>query len=246
MRERWNTCVSLRVFWATCGGNGYTVFVLTNSQVVVSMCDRYTLDRNIDQSVTSTTSRSWPRARPHRTRGTLVRPPEPEPSKDNGELLIVDTSGLPNSREISEFTFICLPGFGHSRLFLARFIMLKRPATTQKATRKRRKGGTTYSVTKLDLQDNKTVENIRVWDVSTSGRTGRVSASRRTVEHCHQDLSEPEGPATSNQPEVVEEINVEEAGTLADPDAPADAEESREKKPTKANKDNDSVSEIIY
>ena len=123
--------------------------------------------------------------------------------------------------------------------------MLKRPATTQKATRKRRKGGTTYPVTKIELPDNKAVENVRILDFSTSGRTGRVSVGRRTVKHCHQALSKPGGSATSNQPEVAEGVNAEEVGTLADPDAPVNAEECREKKSTKANKENDSVSETI-
>ena len=126
--------------------------------------------------------------------------------------------------------------------------MLKRPATTQKATRKRRKGGTTYPVTKFDLpQDNKAVEeSVRVWDVSTSGRTGRVSASKRTIKHHHQALNELKELPMSKQAEMGEEVDAEEAGTLVDPDAPANAEERHGKKSAKVNKENDSVSETIY
>ena len=120
--------------------------------------------------------------------------------------------------------------------------MLKRPAKAQKATRKRRKGGTTYPVMKFDLPpDEKAVEeNVRVWDVSTSGRTGHVSASRRTVRHWHEALNEPEDL------EVAGEVNAEEAGTLADPVASANTEGGREKKSAKANKENDSVSATVY
>ena len=126
--------------------------------------------------------------------------------------------------------------------------MAKRPATTQKATRKRRKGGTTYSARKLNLpRDDKMVEeSVRILDVSTSERTGRVLASRRTVKHHHQGLSGPKEPAASKQPEVVEEVNAEEAGTLIDPDVPVNAEERQRKKSAKPNKDNDSVSKKNY
>ena len=97
--------------------------------------------------------------------------------KDDDELLIVDTGGLPKSREISKLTFNCLQGFGHSQQFLTLLIMLKCLVTAQKVTCKRRKGGTRYPVTKFDLpQDNKTVEeNICVLDILTSGRMGCIS-----------------------------------------------------------------------
>lgn len=124
--------------------------------------------------------------------------------------------------------------------------MLKRPATTRKATGKRRKGGTTYPVTKFDLpQGDQVVENVHVSDFSTSGAMGRVSVNRRTVKHRHQASSKPEEPAASEQPEVTEEVNAEEARTPADPDAPASADECLGRKSAKA-KENDSVSEIIY
>jgi len=126
--------------------------------------------------------------------------------------------------------------------------MLKRPATTHKATRKRRKGGTIYPITKFDLpQGNQVVEEkVHVSDFSTSGAMGRVSVNRRTVKHRHQASSKPEELATSEQLELTEEVNAEEAGTRADPDAPANAEECCAQKTARANKENDSVSEIIY
>jgi hypothetical protein len=122
--------------------------------------------------------------------------------------------------------------------------MLKRRATAPKVPRKRKKAGASYKINSLNVPiDSKTtVEDVRVWDVSTSGRTGRVSASRRIVKHCHQDPSEP-GPSTSKGDEEGEEVDVEEAGTLADSETPPEVVKRHKKqRRARAAKENDSVS----
>lgn len=127
--------------------------------------------------------------------------------------------------------------------------MLKRQTAAHKTVRKRKKGNTTYSIGSLDPPvDNKTiVEEIRAWDVSTSQRTGRVSASRRTIKHYHQvSPSELENSLTSKQPEEHEDANIEEVGILTDPESPPEISSKHPKpKRPKAPKENDSVSELL-
>lgn len=124
--------------------------------------------------------------------------------------------------------------------------MLKRRAAPSKTARKRKKGGTTYAVSSLDPPDDDkvVVEAISIWDISTSGRTGRLSARRRTVEHHHETLERPGNPSTSKGSEGGKEDIVEDAGTLADSEFHPEIPKNRKKKKrVRVTKENDSVSE---
>jgi hypothetical protein len=127
--------------------------------------------------------------------------------------------------------------------------MHKRRAEDPKEARKRKKG-TTYSIATLDPPNGskRPVENIRVWDVSTSEQTGRVLATRRIVMHQHKGApDQPEEQTTGKGDEGGGEAHVEEAGTLADSESSPEMEKppqrrQRAKKASKS-KGNDSVSE---
>ena len=127
--------------------------------------------------------------------------------------------------------------------------MLKRQAGASRTVRKRKKGNTTYSVGSLDppIDDKRAVEHIRVWDISTSENTGRISANRRTVKQYHQvSPSRPEGPSTSKKPEGNEGGDVEEAGILGDAESlPGMTTQRPKRKSVKSLKENDSVSELM-
>ena len=125
--------------------------------------------------------------------------------------------------------------------------MLKRPKAPSKTARKRRKGGTTYAASSLDPPDDRAVvEAIDVWDISTSGRTGRVSVRRRKVEHHHTTLEQPEKPPTSENPGGSHEGDFEDAGTLADSESRPRVPKNRmKKKRVRITKENDSMSELL-
>ncbi|KAF9784809.1 hypothetical protein BJ322DRAFT_1021482 [Thelephora terrestris] len=93
-----------------------------------------------------------------------------------------------------------VPGSGRSRVSLNLPVMPKRERTAPKGLVKE--------------SEAVTVEDVRVWDVSTSERTGRVSASRRM-------------PSTIRENEEGGEVDVEEAGTLADSESPPEMVERR-------------------
>ena len=137
-------------------------------------------------------------------------------------------------------------GSGHSRAFTILIVMLKRRTAAPRVARKRRRGKTTYAVGTLDPPDDKTVvEDIRVWDVSTSERTGRVSASRRTVKHCHEAPGQLEQRSTSKENEGGKDFNVEGAGATADSTPSPETVKMRQKqKHVAGTKENDSVSEV--
>ena len=124
--------------------------------------------------------------------------------------------------------------------------MLKRQTAPPKGPRKRKRGSTSYTIGSLDSPEDKgtTVENIRIWDISTSERTGRVSASRRSIKHYQEAPSELEEPPSSKENEEVGGASIEEAGNLADSESFPEAVQRRQTgKRAKANKKNDSVSE---
>lgn len=126
--------------------------------------------------------------------------------------------------------------------------MLKRQASGSKATRKRRKGNATYSTSTLDSieNDKEAVENVRVWNISTSGNTGRMTASRTTLKHYYQVPLE--ASPTSVSPEGVEVVaDVGDDGALADSEWPSGVVEKgrKKRKRIRATKENDSVS-IFY
>ena len=85
------------------------------------------------------------------------------------------------------------------------------------------------------------MEDIRVWDISTSKATGRVTAKRRTLQNQSQV---PVEPSTSKGPEKGEEVaQVDDTGNLADTESSGIIGEPRPKrKREKVSKENDSVS----
>ena len=126
--------------------------------------------------------------------------------------------------------------------------MFKRPAAVPKTSRKKRKGNATYSTITYDRAggDETSIENVRMWGVSASKKTGRVLASRRMLQH-HRKVSPtpPEVPSTSKNPGAVEET-ADEAGFFADSESPSKTVDKRrlKRKRARVRKENDSVSEL--
>ena len=128
--------------------------------------------------------------------------------------------------------------------------MLKRRANAPKATRKKKKGNATYALDSLDpiSEDEMAVEDVRVWNISTSEATGRVMANRRTLKHYSQVLpSPPEESSTSEKLGGIEgNADVEDAGVLADSETSGIVKKRRPKrKRVRVHKENDSVSELL-
>ena len=126
--------------------------------------------------------------------------------------------------------------------------MLKRQASGSKATRKKRKGNATYSTSTLDSinNDKEAVENVRIWNISTSENTGRMTASRKTLKHYYQ--VPPEASTTGVSSEGVEVVaDVEDDGAFADSEWPSGVDEKgrKKRKRIRATKENDSVS-VFY
>ena len=125
--------------------------------------------------------------------------------------------------------------------------MLKRQNTAPKPARKRKKGNTTYQISSLDppVNDKISVEELRVWDVSTSETTGRITGKRRTLKHYHQvSPSVLEESPTRKIPEGSEDVeNDEDTGVLTDSEPPQELVNKRRSKRKRANvsKENDSV-----
>jgi hypothetical protein len=123
--------------------------------------------------------------------------------------------------------------------------MLKRQSSGPKTARKKKKGNATYGFTSLDPVEDKetTVEDIRVWNISTSEKTGRVKASRRNLKR-HRQPSPEERSASKKAEGVEEAADVEESGILADSEsAPVTVDRQRPKRTrVRVVKENDSVS----
>lgn len=127
--------------------------------------------------------------------------------------------------------------------------MSKRQASNPKAVRKKKKGNTTYKISSLDPSDDEkmAVEDLRVWDISTSENTGRMTAKRRILKHYSKGLP-PEEPSRSQKYEEVKEVAyAEDAGILADSEtSPETTDKQRPKrKRVRVIKENDSVSELL-
>lgn len=92
--------------------------------------------------------------------------------------------------------------------------MPKRNGTGSSRSRKKMKGAA-YASVDLDLSDEHCddVEVVRVWDVSTSKTSGRVSATRKTHQHVNND-----GPRPTHE---------EPTPTVEDVDVPADTEPAK-------------------
>jgi len=120
--------------------------------------------------------------------------------------------------------------------------MSKRNTKGTRLPRKRRKAGSSYAAVDLDVPDSRTegVEDIRVWNITKSETTGRVSATRRNYQHIYDSLPEP----LRGEPPVVEDIN-----SPADPEAsellPAKSVVKRKRARKAKTKENDSVSSIV-
>ena len=105
--------------------------------------------------------------------------------------------------------------------------------------RKKKRGRATYAAVDLDSADGRTeeLENIRVWNISKSETTGRVSATRKNHKHAYASLPVPLR---------------EESPPIEHIDAPANPEQpptepgtKRKRARAKIVKDNDSVSLVL-
>ena len=129
--------------------------------------------------------------------------------------------------------------------------MYKRPGDAAKTGRKRRKGNTTYQISTFDriYDDTNTTEDIRVWDVSTSEKTGRVTAKRRTLKHHSQVSSSlPGEPSTNGRPgDDMEVVHAEDTGALADTESSSEMVKKLrpKRKRTGVARGNDSVSGLL-
>ena len=128
--------------------------------------------------------------------------------------------------------------------------MLKRRADVHKTVRKRKKGNTSYKTSTLDPSDDEkvVVEDVRVWHVSTSEKTGRMTAKKRTLKHYSSKVLSPEQPSMSQKQGDVEEVpGVEDAGILTDSKAYPDTTIKQQPKRShvRAIKENNSVSESL-
>ena len=129
--------------------------------------------------------------------------------------------------------------------------MLKRQASGPKTARKKKKGNAMYSVSSFDppRKDKVAVEDIRVWNISTSEKTGRITSSRKNLKHFRQvSPSPPEGPSTSEKLGGFEETaDVEDTGILADSESPSEVlnKPRPKRKHVRTLKENDSVSKSL-
>ena len=118
--------------------------------------------------------------------------------------------------------------------------MSKRNATGSRLSRKRRKGGASYGEVDLDSLGDRApkVEDIRIWKISRSETTGRLSGTRKNHKHLYQGPSE---PLREEQPSTMEGISAP-AGPEPSEQLPAKPTVKRKKARTTRNKENDSVS----
>ena len=115
--------------------------------------------------------------------------------------------------------------------------MSKRNAASSRLSRKRRKAGVSYGTIDLDAvnaRPNK-VEEIRVWKMVTSEKTGRVSGTRRNYQHTYENSPE----FLREEPPPVEDTNIPaDPGPSELPQAGSAAKRKR----ARTVKENDSVS----
>lgn len=115
--------------------------------------------------------------------------------------------------------------------------MSKRNGTDSRASRKRKKGGATYSSLDFDAFNKKKgrTEEIRVWNVSMS-ESGRVSATRKNQHYVYTNPPEPSPQELPTVDESFAAAEDPESGELP----PAKSATTRRR--TKLSKENDSVS----
>lgn len=121
--------------------------------------------------------------------------------------------------------------------------MTKRGATSHRLPRKKRKGGVSYAAVDIDSLDQRPPgEDIRVWNVTRSETTGRVSATRRNHQHF---LTKPSAPLPSHEEQAPTDV-MESFGVPVNPEVderPSVRPVAKHQK-RKATKENDSVSSI--
>ena len=137
--------------------------------------------------------------------------------------------------------FVAFPSLRKSRG------MLKRRASGPKAVRKKKKGNATYTISSFGPSDDegKVAEDIRVWDISASEKTGRMNASRTTLKH-YSKAPPPEELSTNQKPGGVEGVaSAEDTGSLADSEIPpkTSGKQRPKRKRVRTTKENDSVRE---
>lgn len=71
--------------------------------------------------------------------------------------------------------------------------MSKRSASEYRLSRKRKKDRASYASVDLNalVRRGKKTEDISVWDMSVSEKTGRITASRKNYRHVYQSPQEP-------------------------------------------------------
>lgn len=81
--------------------------------------------------------------------------------------------------------------------------MSKRNTRDYHLSRKRRKNGASYGVIDPEADGTEEVEEVRVWKLSVSDNTGRVSATRKNRQHVYDPPLEP----SSKEPLAMEEAS---------------------------------------
>jgi len=116
--------------------------------------------------------------------------------------------------------------------------MPKRNGSSQ-LSRKRRKAGASYEEVDGDASsaDSEEVESIRVWSITTSETTGRVSGRRTTHRHLREDPVEPR----DEEPPALEEVGPPADSEPSD-SLPAKVAAKGKRKRVRVTKENDSVS----
>jgi hypothetical protein len=116
--------------------------------------------------------------------------------------------------------------------------MSKRNTGDYHLSRKRRKNGSSYGVIHPDAEGTEKVEDVRVWKLTVSNSTGRVSATRKNHQHVYESPLEP----FSKEPLTMEE------GSQPPDSVPSELQptaSSQAKKPKRARvPENNSVSPI--
>lgn len=118
--------------------------------------------------------------------------------------------------------------------------MSKRNTTGTGSSRKRRKGRISHSTRDLDalVAAPEKVEDVRVWNMTVSETTGRVSGTRKTHQYIYQSPPVP----LCEEPPVVGAID---ASADPEPTEPPPAKSTGRRKRVRIVKENDSVGSIL-
>lgn len=123
--------------------------------------------------------------------------------------------------------------------------MSKRNAADSRQARKRRKEGSAHATVDLDALTGRSekVETIRVWDMSASETTGRVSGTRKNLNYVYESSPGP-SRQESHQESRQESPIVGDIGAPAgtEPSDPPPKKSATKRKRVRIAKENDSVS----